>query len=261
MKKAVIVGGIVVVAGLVAGFTSFRNSEKVTTSTTEVATPKVTNNDPGLNVSKLAVTKITPGAGQVILLNTEVSDESMDAVLNQLYALEGQKERVYLVITSPGGSVFAGNRLVSYLESTNLDVVTVCSQVCASMAFHIFEAGRTRLMEAHSLLMGHPASGGARGTIPEMLSMLNAIKTMTDRMDAAIAKRAKIKYHDFEVSVLRNLWVETPDAIRMGLADGAVHLSFANTIGLTFDTAAVLKSKKIKAKTVKDLLPTLYEIN
>lgn len=260
MNKTVIIGGTFIIAALVAGFGTFKSTERVTVGgETTIASPVVTNTDPDLTVTDLKVTRITPAEGQVILLNTEVTEESMDEVLGQLQSLGGK--RAYLVISSPGGSVFAGNRLVSYLENTDQDVQTVCSQICASMAFHIFEAGKKRWMEGHSMLMGHPASGGAQGSIPNMLSMLNAIQLMMDRMDANIARRAKIQYKDFQVSILKNLWVETPDAIKMGLADGLVQLTYSkNDVGI-FNTQEILKQKGLAGNKTGDILPFIYEIH
>lgn len=257
----IIVTAAILGIGTIAGFASFNKPERVTNGgTTSVVTPVVAKADPDLIVSDVKLTRVSPNGNQVVLLNTEVNEDSVDAVINQLTENESRNEKIYLVISSPGGSVFAGNRLVSYLENTASDVHTVCSQVCASMAFHIFEAGKTRWMIGHSLLMGHPASGGARGTVPEMLSMLNAIKLMTDRMDAKIAARAKIAYKDFELEVLKNLWVETPDAIKMGLADGLIHLSYKNNDVSVFNTSEHLKELGIKTKQTKEIFPQLYEI-
>lgn len=261
MSKSIKVGAIALVLGLfVAGFTLFGKTEKQSEGTVQTVTPTTANVDKNLITKDLPVTHVDAAAGQVILLNTQINPESVDIVISKLEEAKNSQRQVYLVITSPGGSVFAGNKLIAYMETSKLEINTVCSQVCASMAFHIFEAGKIRYMEGRSLLMGHPAAGGAEGTVPEMLSMLTAIKLMTDRLDAKIAQRAGIPYHKFELMVLKNLWIETPDAIKMGLADKMIHLSYDRDSRMVIDMAEELRKRGIPVKTTSKELNTLYEI-
>ena len=261
MHKSIKIGATALVLGaFVAGFTLFGKTERQSEGTVQTVTPTVANTDKSLAVKELPVTHVDAAAGQVILLNTQIDQHSVEIVISKLEEAKNSQSRVYLVITSPGGSVFAGNKLIAYMESSELEINTVCSQVCASMAFHIFEAGKTRYMEGKSLLMGHPAAGGAEGTLPEMLSMLNAIKLLTDRLDAKIAQRAGIPYHKFELMVLKNLWVETPDAIKMGLADKVIHLNYNRDSRGLIDMAEELRKRGIPVKTTSKELNTLYEI-
>lgn len=159
----------------------------------------------------------------VVLLNVGISDESVEQTIQ---SLQEAGDTVYLVIDSPGGSVFAGTKLVNHIRFSGQKIVTVCESICASMGFHIFEAGTRRIMSDKALLMGHPASGGARGNIHEMITMLTAIKDYTERMDRYIADRAKIPYEKFELMNLKNLWIESNDAVKMGLADEVAYVNY-----------------------------------
>lgn len=262
VKTSLIALLLTVTIGLSMGLISKKSTDTSTVGPGGSVITPVRDEVIGVTENNISVTRITPALGQVVLLNTEINSESIEIVLAALRARETLFKYVYLVITSPGGSVLAGNKLVSYIENGPLEVRTVCSQVCASMAFHIFEVGKIRYMEGHSLLMAHPASGGAQGTIPEMLSMLNAIKLMTDRLDANIAKRAKIAYKDFELDVLKNKWVETPEAIKQGLADHLVHLSYSKNDTSMFNTDNVLKKLNKDNNEIENpsFLRFLYEI-
>lgn len=262
MNKTLKIGVALTLMVLVGtGFSLFGKPERQSNTTTDIVTPTTKSEDTSLLSVSLPVLQVDANSSQVILLNTEVSEESVMEVISQLRKAEETNEKVYLKISSPGGSVISGVKLVSYIENSKNQINTVCSEVCASMAFHIFEAGKTRYMENRSLLMGHPASGAAQGTLPEMLSMLNAVKLLTDRLDAKIAKRAGIPYAKFEIMVLRNLWIESPDAVKLGLADKIIQLNYDAGSPQVFDTAETLRRRGIKVKTNATELSTLNEIH
>lgn len=243
--KLALVSFIGIVGG--TGFGLFLSNKGNTTTVTEATTPPTqtapapaaTNSETGTN---LAVLKVAASAEQIILLNSEVNEESVDIIIQQLNR-SSAAQRVYLIITSPGGSVIAGAKLIAYMRSSAVQVDTVCTELCASMAFHIFEAGKKRYMTDKSFLMGHSASGAAQGTLPNMLSMLQALNLLVERMDASIAKRANIPIEKFQVMMLRNLWVESVDAVNMGLADGIIHLTYKAAPGELFDVDGELRKR------------------
>lgn len=218
---------------------------ETTAPTQTTAAPTPTNSESG---TTLAVLKVAASAEQIILLNAEVSEESVDIIIQQLNGTAAGR-KVYLIITSPGGSVIAGAKLIAYMRSSAVQVDTVCTELCASMAFHIFEAGKKRYMTDKSFLMGHSASGGAQGTLPNMLSMLQALNLLVERMDASIAKRAGIPIEKFQVMMLRNLWIESVDAVNTGLADGIIHLTYKASPGELFDVDGELRKRNATKPT------------
>jgi ATP-dependent protease ClpP protease subunit len=188
----------------------------------EVTTSVLTATAATADVStKLTVKKMSASAGSVIYFNVPVVEQSVAAAINILKGLNGE---IYLILDSPGGSVVDGAKLIQYIKYSGKNINTVCDGVCASMAFQIFEVGKKRLMTEKAVLMAHPASGGAQGTIENMKSMIDAFKLLVDRMDKETADRAKIDYTKFKAMVSDNIWAETPEAIKLGLADAAIHL-------------------------------------
>jgi ATP-dependent protease ClpP protease subunit len=205
------------------GSTSTTTSDIVSTteeSTTSITTPTTSNQAATNTVYK--VEKVTTASENVILFNVPVVEESVDATISML---EQSSAKVnYLVLNSPGGSVLAGARLLAYMKNSGKNIVTVCDNICASMAFQIFQVGSRRLMTEKSVLMAHPASGGTQGTLENMMTQLSMFKLYVDRMDADTAKRAGIDYAKFKAMVADNIWAETPEALKLNLADGVIHL-------------------------------------
>ena len=198
---------------------------EVTTSTTTVDTPEQVAT---LKQTSYTVENMKVSADSVILFNVAVMDESVNAAIDLISS--SSSNTIYLVLDSPGGGVLAGARLLAYMKHSGKNIITVCGGLCASMAFQIFEAGSRRLMTEKSVLMAHPASGGATGTIENMYELIKMYKIYVDRMDAEVAKRSGIEYSKFKALVSDNIWAETPEALALGLADGVAHLNIRESI-------------------------------
>lgn len=168
------------------------------------------------------IKRINASNASILVFNTEVNYDSVEMATAALYELDKLDKDIYILINSPGGSVFDGTRLFAHMKGTKNKVHTICETICASMAAHMFEKGNKRYMMDKSVLMFHPAAGGVRGTVPQMKSLLDLIDTYTQRLDMETATRSNIPYKDFELMVLKNLWIEADDAVSLKLADGYI---------------------------------------
>lgn len=218
---------------------------ETSTSTTTVYSPQQATS---LKQTTYNVESMKVSADSVILFNVAVVEESVEAAISLIRETSGNT--VYLVLDSPGGSVLAGARLLEYIKHSGKNVITVCDNLCASMAFQIFEAGSRRLMTEKAILMAHPASGGAQGTIENMFELIKMYKSYVDRMDADVAKRSGIEYSKFKALVADNIWAETPEALALGLADGVVHLDVKSSL-TSFGNKAPYNVMDILKKTNK----------
>lgn len=241
-------GASVLALGLVlGGATIVKNNIPVNNGSTEIvaATTRtvkvVTEPTVGITVTNTTkedtITLLKPGnEEQLILFNTPVMYETVEAAISRLETLKakGYKE-AYLILNSPGGSVFDGARLVAWIKHSPMKVNTICDGLCASMAAHLFEVGKTRYMTDKSTLMFHPASGGVQGTLQQMESRLSYVSNYVNGLDIDIAARAGIDYKTFRERMLVEYWVETKDAVANGLADNLVFLSYNRASGSALD--------------------------
>jgi len=260
IKYGITALGVVGVMLLALNLNVGKSAETKSTKTEVVTAKEVADAKAATNDVKIPLVKVKASETNAILLDTEVTDESVDVVIDKLNELSSPNKKVYLIITSPGGSVIAGNKLIAYIDNSEMDIITVCQQVCASMGFHIFESGKTRYMVGHSILMAHPPTGGARGTLPEMLSQIDGIKRLTDELDIRTAKRAKLSYDKFSVDVLKNLWVTSNESYNMGLSDGLIHISMLNK-SKAFSAQEELLKRGVEVESISEALPMLYEIH
>ena len=165
------------------------------------------------------------------LLLTEQVGENMDKMAQDVTRLASESNSpIYILIDSPGGSVFHGATLVSAIEASKAPVYTVCLRICASMAFVIHQFGHKRLMVKRSALMSHDAFGGARGDVSRMKSMVGFIDRFIQKDSALIAKRAGMTFDAYYNEIMRDMWLDADDAIDRGFADEIVVVEGMDTL-------------------------------
>lgn len=179
--------------------------------------------DDGFNV-KQALLYLNIDPKKATCMCAVVEYGSVMDTISDLKAILQTNDEAYLLIDSPGGSVFDGAMLVSFIEGSKKPIYTVAVGMAASMGFQILEVGHKRYATSNAVIMAHPAAGGLRGTVPEMESLLNFIKRYTENWDRKTAARAGIPYEKFEIMVLKNLWVTADEAKELGLLDDVVYI-------------------------------------
>lgn len=161
----------------------------------------------------------------VLFLNTQVDEYSVNSLITQLQQLEGSKEAIYLLIDSPGGSVYDGARLITQMEGMKTPVNTVCVGLCASMGAMIHSYGDQRLITNRSTLMYHPASGGLRGQLQNMQSRLNSVLSFVGKLEANVQKRSGMTKEAYDKAIAYELWVDSDEAKAANLVDDVVSLN------------------------------------
>ena len=165
--------------------------------------------------------KINPN--RTLYIFTEV-DERTEMLAPQIGKLSrsSPNEPIVILIDSPGGSVFSGEKVVSAIEAAKADVYTVCMGVCASMAAIIHQYGTKRLAADRAVLMFHDAAGMMGGRVNEMLSALGMIRRKLDKTNHYIANRSKVSYEQLIYLEANNFWIDSEDAMEKGLVDDLV---------------------------------------
>lgn len=159
----------------------------------------------------------------------EVNDTSMDKLIADIQAKQGKVRRIYLLIDSPGGSVFAGARALATIQGSGVPVDTVCIGFCASMAAQLHAVGAKRYMTSQAVLMFHPASGGLQGDFNIMASRMVFLTKYFAKMDLYVADRAGIPYEEFKKRLRDEYWLDAEDATSEHFNDRIVVLDDARS--------------------------------
>ena len=155
------------------------------------------------------------------------SDFSSYDLTSQIKALP-QDAQITVHINSNGGDLKEGLGIYNVLKGRN--VTTICEGFAASSASVIFCAGKTRIMNAASLLFIHNASMLMAGTADEMEKAAEDLRTITESAKAAY-REAGVNISDEELTALMDneTWITPEAAVAMGFAteiatseDGAI---------------------------------------
>lgn len=160
-------------------------------------------------------------ADQVIRLEGEMTD-NVESIIQEIKQKQKARKDLYLLINSPGGSVFYGAKLVSVLETSPVAIHTICTGMCASMAFITLEYGTTRMAMKRSILMAHPASGQLAGNVHQMNTRLQFILRYADKLNETIAKRSGISLAEFNELMTNEYWLDGEGALNKHLIDKIV---------------------------------------
>ena len=144
------------------------------------------------------------------------SDFSSYDLASQIKALP-QDAQITVHINSNGGDLKEGLGIYNVLKGRN--VTTICEGFAASSASVIFCAGKTRIMNAASLLFIHNASMLMAGTADEMEKAAEDLRTITEAAKAAY-REAGVNISDEELTALMDneTWITPEAAVAMGFA-------------------------------------------
>lgn len=159
-----------------------------------------------------------------VLLLGEIGANSL-SVAQELQQKTKYNKEVFLLISSPGGSVLDGLTIVTVLQNSKVPIHTVCFMACASMASIIFEAGKTRFMVGNSILMFHSASGGFSGPFNQIQTRFTFFNNIVKKLDTDIANRVGWNPQKFIDAMPNELWFFTDDAIAQNFADKLASVS------------------------------------
>jgi ATP-dependent protease ClpP protease subunit len=153
-----------------------------------------------------AKSEIVLTEGNTVSLKGSVTQTSIYEVTQSLGEHQNSKEKVYLLIDSPGGSVFAGLDLAYYLKTSGKNV-TCISKTAISMAFVILQACNERISMDNSVHMQHVASYGVEGDAPNNLSFVMFLEKTLKIMQKMQAERLGLSVPKFNQKTRNDWWL------------------------------------------------------
>lgn len=160
-------------------------------------------------------------------LNGPVDGTSMTSLMSQLSKLNDIQttEPIFLVMNSPGGSIYDGFDFIRYAQTSKRQIHTI-TIFAASMGFQIVEALGTRYVTSYSTLMSHKARGslGSLEFPGQLDSRYAHILSHLNEQDKSVVARTKGKQtlESYANLIQNEYWANSTKAITDGFADAEV---------------------------------------
>lgn len=159
---------------------------------------------------------------RVLVLDETVTQQNAMTLVKALLALERQnaEEPVTLLISSPGGDVYAGLALIDAMRGLSCPVNTVASGMVASMAAVILAAGSHRSAYPHAYILIHQLMGGSGMAQQSDIEIAaNHAAELRGVLDELLAEQSRATAEQFHAMTERDCWCTAEQALELGLID------------------------------------------
>lgn len=159
-----------------------------------------------------------------VALRGPVTENSVTMLMVNMSKIEDND--IVLYLSSPGGSVIAGQLLIqqiNYLQRRGRKVHCV-ADFAASMAFAIMQACNDRYVTPSSILMQHQMSLGVRGNIFNIRSHMELMESFETDMTRRQASRMGLSEEEFTQKITSDWWLYGDQSVENKAADAVVQV-------------------------------------
>ena len=160
---------------------------------------------------------------RIILLGSEVTDDSANAIIAQMLFLESDDpdKDINLYIHSPGGSVTAGMAIYDTMQYVKPAVSTICIGQAASMGALLLCAGAKgkRFSLPNSRIMIHQPSGGFGGQASDIELHAKEILRLKHKLNEIMAHHTGQAIERIHKDTDRDNFLSATEAKEYGLID------------------------------------------
>lgn len=148
---------------------------------------------------------------------------AVDEFLSDLEVIK-DKSNIIININSPGGELYAGLAIYNRLKALKSNVTTINDGLAASAASIIFQAGKTRKMNAGSNLMLHGASSLLFDyyNIQDLKSLIKKFEAHNKAVLNVYSEKSGRTIDELKILMDKETWLTGQAAVDAGLADEVI---------------------------------------
>ena len=159
---------------------------------------------------------------RILFLNTEVCPEAINVLAAQMLWLEQQGEGdISLYISSNGGSIYEGLKLIDVMDFIKPDVSTVCMGMVASMASVIANCGTKgkRYILPRARFLIHQPLSGVSGQVTDMKIHVEEAEKLKEELYHLFEQNTNLSYEEIWNMCERDNILTAQQAVDYGFVD------------------------------------------
>ena len=161
---------------------------------------------------------------RLLVLRDDVDEVSTDPLVVQMIKFDKEnKDPIYLVINTNGGSVEAGLNLINTMEAIKSPTVCLIDSKAYSMGAIIAAFCDKTYIHRFASTMFHYASYGVKGPENIVPRRVDFIRKDLLNMHAAVAKQLGLTTETYLDKIKDEWWMTAQETVEAGLADGIVN--------------------------------------
>jgi ATP-dependent Clp protease protease subunit len=166
-------------------------------------------------------------SARIVVLHGDVTEHTISAVIVQLLDLANQNHKpIHLVISTYGGSVDEMFSLYDTIKFLPCPVHTIALGKVMSAGVLLLASGvkGKRMIGRSARIMIHPISGGAIGTVFDVMNEAKEHARLQELMMDALVKETKISKKKVQeiMKVGHDCYLTPDEAIKLGIVDKIV---------------------------------------
>lgn len=157
---------------------------------------------------------------KVIPVTGPIDDITADRIVQDIkLANKGGYNLIEMDITSYGGSVYAGLRILGAMSTSTVPIKTVCEGYCMSMGAVILAHGDTRYATPYTTILLHQVSSGMMGTLSEMTNQLKETTRLMSLLTEIVAEDTGLTEEEVSKICAYDHYMSTEEALKLNLID------------------------------------------
>ncbi|GGU10834.1 ClpP family protease [Streptomyces coeruleorubidus] len=161
---------------------------------------------------------------RIIFLGTEIDDGVANVVIAQLLHLESSspESEISIYLNSPGGSFTSLMAIYDTMTYVQAPISTFCVGQAASTAAVLLaggDAGRRFVLEHARVLLGQPATGGARGAASDLSLQAKEMVRIRSQVEEVLSRHTHHDVATLRADMDRDKVFTAQEAVGYGLAD------------------------------------------
>lgn len=166
----------------------------------------------------------------IVMIKGVINKDSSNKFFSDLQ--DFNEDRLNIFISSPGGSVIEGMKIIDEIKTLqNSNVQVNCfGDFAASMAFVILQSCSNRYALESSILMQHQMSLGLEGPIENIKSYLKMIVDIENKLNRDQAIRIGLTEQQFDMKIFNDWWVSGVTAKEENVVDDLVDLKCSSNL-------------------------------